>query len=102
MATSTIKDSLYSKTTQVVTFGSFSSKQDAFKAMCNSLYNDAQYATTFGAIFSGTVSGTYIVSAVVTPTAVRFIASYSGETYVGQHARSNNSIGLLKVNTTAV
>lgn len=94
-------DSLNSKTTQVIAFGSFNSKADAFKAMCNSLYNNAQYATTFGAVFTGAASGTYIVSAVVTASAIRFIASYSTETYVGQHVRSSDALSYYKVSATA-
>ena len=89
-----------SKSTSVVTFGSFSDFSDALKAMCNSLYNDTSYATTFGAIFTGDASGTYIVSAVVTATAIRFIAGYSGETFIGQHVRSNNTLIYYKVNST--
>lgn len=96
-----ITDYVNSNTTQVVAFGSFSSKADAFKAMCNSLYNNAQYATTFGAVFTGTASGTYIVLAVVTASAVRFIASYSAETYVGQHVRSGDALSYYRVNATA-
>ena len=95
-------DSLNSKTTQVIAFGSFSREADAFKAMCNSLYNNAQYATTFGAVFTGAAAGTYIVSAVVTATAIRFIASYSQMAYIGQHVRSSDEISISRVNTTAL
>ena len=70
--------------------------------MCNSLYTDAQYATTFGAIFTGAAAGTYIVSAVVTATAIRFTASYSQATFVGQHVRSSDDISLYRVNTSAL
>ena len=95
-------DALNSKSTSVVTFGSFSDFSDALKAMCNSLYDGTSYATTFGAVFTGAAAGTYIVSAVVTATAIRFIASYSQVAFVGQHVRSSDEISIYRVTTTAV
>ena len=93
-------DALNSKSTSVVTFGSFSDFSDALKTMCNSLYNGTSYATTFGAVFTGDAAGTYIVSAVVTPTAIRFTASYSNDTFVGQHVKSGSTLAYYKVNST--